>query len=55
MDFIESWLGVSPDGGSGRLEITLILVALAVLGASFLIIKVGRRRSNSQKLTPVVK
>jgi hypothetical protein len=46
MDFIERWFGVSPDGGSGRLEITLIIVALVVLAAPFLIIKFGLRRSD---------
>jgi len=39
MDFIERWLGVSPDGGNGTLEL-LIFVALA---ASALFV-VSRRR-----------
>jgi hypothetical protein len=37
MDFIERWLGVSPDGGNGRLEITLILAAVVVLAAPLLV------------------
>ena len=41
MDFIERWFDVSPDGGSGRLEITSIIVALVVVAAPFLIIKFG--------------
>lgn len=34
MDFIESWLGVSPDGGNGSLEaflLTLVGVVCAVV------------------------
>jgi hypothetical protein len=30
MDFIERWLGISPDGGDGSLE-AVYLIALAVL------------------------
>jgi hypothetical protein len=34
MDFIEQWLGVSPDGGDGSLELlyiaAIIVIALAV-------------------------
>jgi hypothetical protein len=30
MDFIERWLGVSPDGGDGSLEV-LYFIALAVV------------------------
>ena len=47
MDLIERWFGVSPDGGSGGLEITLIIVAFVVLAA--LVIKIPLRRSNPQK------
>ena len=39
MDFIERWFGFSPDGGSGSLEITLIIVALVVLAAPLLVSK----------------
>ena len=39
MDFIERWLGVSPDGGNGTLE----MLVLVVLGASALFV-VSRRR-----------
>jgi hypothetical protein len=46
MDFIERWLGVSPDGGNGRLEITLALVALVVLVAPLL---AGRFRSGARR------
>ncbi|HEY7391206.1 MAG TPA: hypothetical protein VH640_22005 [Bryobacteraceae bacterium] len=47
MDFIERWLGVSPDGGNGRLEITLILVALVVVAAPLLVsrFRFGARRA----------
>ncbi len=36
MDFIERWLGVSPDGGSGALEALLFAsVAVGVLGLAY--------------------
>ena len=38
MDFIERWLGVSPDGGDGSTELLYILVAAMVLALVF-----GRR------------
>ena len=49
MDFIERWFGVSPDGGSGRLEMTVIIVALIVLAAAILIIKFRLWRSDPEK------
>jgi hypothetical protein len=33
MDFVERWLGFSPDGGSGAYEVVLIGVLLAALAA----------------------
>ncbi len=30
MDFVEQWLGVSPDGGSGLFEACIILTVLIV-------------------------
>ena len=39
MDFIERWFGVSPDSGSGSLEITLVILALVVLAAPLLVSK----------------
>jgi hypothetical protein len=39
MDFIERWLGVSPDGGSGALEVMIVL-CLAAAALAF----VYRRR-----------
>jgi hypothetical protein len=39
MDFIERWLGISPDGGNGTLE--LLLVTAFVAG---IIILAGRRK-----------
>ena len=48
MDFIERWLGVSPDGGDGSTELLYILVAAMVLALVFgrrhLAKFVGRRR-----------
>jgi hypothetical protein len=38
MDFIERWLGISPDGGDGSTEL-LYIVAIAVV----LAVLVGRR------------
>lgn len=38
MDFIERWLGVSPDGGDGSTELLYILVTAMVLALVF-----GRR------------
>ena len=35
MDFIEQWFGVSPDGGSGALEM-LYLIAVVVIAGGFL-------------------
>jgi hypothetical protein len=34
MDFIERWLGVSPDGGDGSTE-ALYIVALGIIIAAF--------------------
>lgn len=33
MDFIERWLGISPDGGDGSLEALCLLAIVAVLAA----------------------
>jgi hypothetical protein len=46
MDFIERWLGVSPDGGNGSLETTVIVVAFVVLAAPLLRIKFRLRRTH---------
>jgi hypothetical protein len=37
MDFIERCLGVSPDGGNGSLEATLLVVGLVVVAAPLLL------------------
>ena len=39
MDFFELWLGISPDGGSGILEVGTALVVLTVI---FLLFSRGR-------------
>jgi MYXO-CTERM domain-containing protein len=36
MDFIEQWLGFSPDGGDGSTEVFWVVALLAV-GAAFLL------------------
>ncbi len=33
MDFIEQWVGISPDGGDGSLEVLWIAAILAAVGA----------------------
>ncbi len=35
MDFVESWFGISPDGGSGVFEACMIL-AVVIVGVAFL-------------------
>jgi hypothetical protein len=45
MDFIEKWLHVSPDGGSGTTEVLwLVAVAAVVAVAGGLAIRRSRRR-----------
>ncbi len=43
MDFIERFLGLSPDNGDGSTEI-LWLVVLAIIVASFVYFRIKRRR-----------
>jgi hypothetical protein len=52
MDFIERWFGVWPDDGSGGVEITLIVVALVVLAAPFLIYQIRSGSLRSQRTNP---
>jgi hypothetical protein len=33
MTFLEDWLGISPDGGSGLLEVLLLIIICGVLVA----------------------
>lgn len=35
MDFIERWLGISPDGGDGSLEALYLIAFLVVVAAVF--------------------
>ncbi|MER8706275.1 hypothetical protein NKH49_11950 [Mesorhizobium sp. M1088] len=35
MDFIESWFGISPDGGDGSTEALYILAVVAILELAF--------------------
>jgi hypothetical protein len=36
MDFIEQWLGVSPDGGDGSLELQwIVAIAIVVAAVAF--------------------
>jgi hypothetical protein len=46
MDFIERWLGVSPDGGNGTLEATLLVVVAVVLAGPLVLrmLRSTRRR-----------
>ena len=34
MDFIEEWLGVSPDGGDGSLEVLYLVALVALIAAA---------------------
>jgi hypothetical protein len=37
MDFVERWLGISPDGGNGMLEVAILLSLAAALAAAAII------------------
>ena len=41
MDWIEQWLGISPDNGDGSLE-TLLLIAIVMLPVGLRILRTGR-------------
>jgi hypothetical protein len=43
MDFIERLFGISPDGGTGALELILLLIPVAVIAA---IVAIRRNRQN---------
>jgi hypothetical protein len=45
MDFVERWLGISPDGGNGIFEV----IILASLAAALVIALVIRRRSHTNR------
>jgi hypothetical protein len=47
MDFIERWFGMSPDGGNGTFEVTLVFIALIVLAAPLVVrrLRSAARRS----------
>jgi hypothetical protein len=49
MDFIERWLGVSPDGGDGTLELfyiaVVVLIVVALLGRRWIAHRLGNRSS----------
>lgn len=57
MDWIERWFGVDPDGGDGRLELLLMLLAVAVIFAVVLMFN-HRARAALQRwvagIVPVV-
>jgi hypothetical protein len=46
MDFIERWLGVSPDGGSGTFELALLLALVTPVVVAIL---ERRRRRRSRR------
>jgi hypothetical protein len=43
MDFLERWLGFSPDGGSGAIEVLLIIVLFSAIAT------IARRRTQKQR------
>jgi hypothetical protein len=45
MDFIEQWFHVSPDGGSGALELLYLAAALAVVLSALRLRRRSRGRS----------
>ena len=47
MDFIEQWLGLSPDGGNGSVEILYLLALAMTVGAVFWRWKKRRRHRRS--------
>lgn len=53
MDFIERWFGLSPDGGSGSLEITLVIAALVAVAALLRVTQfksaAGRSRTSNER------
>jgi len=49
MDFIERWFGMSPDGGSGSLELTIIAAIVIVLAGIGLILRTSRKSSPDRK------
>lgn len=48
MNLIEKVLGISPDGGNGITELTLLLALAMVAGAGFLAL----RRTRAARLSP---
>ncbi len=50
MDFIERWLHISPDGGSGLLEAIYLVVAIAVVTGFMLMRRwAARARRNEDR------
>ena len=50
MDFIERWFSISPDRGSGSLEIVMIIGVVIVLTAPFL----GRKIRSGARRVPAM-
>jgi len=49
MQFIENYLGVSPDGGDGSLEI-MVLILLVLIGAAIgMLMPMGRKTKNDKR------
>ncbi|HYR87673.1 MAG TPA: hypothetical protein VE422_26555 [Terriglobia bacterium] len=48
MDFIERWFGISPDGGSGSLEMTFFAVPLIILAVLLLYRRTNLFRRHSR-------
>jgi hypothetical protein len=54
MDWIERWLGISPDNGDGSLEVLLVLVCPSVLSLVAIGVSPRSRRLVARYLAGVV-
>jgi len=43
MDFLERWLGISPDGGNGLVEVAILVSLIAALAAAAALDKRSRQ------------
>jgi hypothetical protein len=53
MDFIERYLGISPDGGDQSLEVMLLVVTFTLIGAVALFLSVIRKAKDDVHKKPL--